>query len=163
MDFTVDVMSPVIVDGARVSSSRIREALGRGDLKQAARWLGRPYGMRGRVVEGARLGRKLGYPTANLRLGRRRAPLGGIFAVRVHGASAEALPAVASLGNRPTVDGQETLLEAHLFDFAGDLYGREIEVEFVEKLRDEERFANVEALVEQMHRDAAAARRILNG
>jgi riboflavin kinase/FMN adenylyltransferase len=162
MGFTVDVVPPVIVDGARVSSSRIREALGRGDLRQAERWLGRPYGMRGRVVEGAHLGRKLGYPTANLRLGRRRAALGGIFAVRVRGAAAEARPAVASLGNRPTVDGQETLLEAHLFDFAADLYGCEIEVEFVEKLRDEERFANVEALVEQMNRDAAAARRILN-
>jgi riboflavin kinase/FMN adenylyltransferase len=161
MGFSVDVVPPVTVDGTRVSSSRIREALARGDLRQAERWLGRPYGMRGRVIEGRHLGRKLGYPTANLRLGRRRAALGGIFAVRVRGPSPEALPAVASLGNRPTVDGVETLLEAHLFDFAGDLYGREIEVEFVEKLREEERFASVEALVEQMNRDAAAARRIL--
>jgi riboflavin kinase/FMN adenylyltransferase len=162
LGFEVDVVAPVAVDGVRVSSSGIREALARGDLRQAERWLGRPYAMSGRVVEGERLGRRLGFPTANLRLERRRPALQGIYAVRVRGISAQALPAVASLGTRPTVNGVVPLLEAHVFDFDGDLYRREIEVEFVAKLRDEERFATLDALVEQMHRDAAAAREILS-
>ncbi len=157
----VDVVPPVTVDGVRVSSSRIREALARGDLRQAQRWLGRPYRMSGRVVEGQRLGRRLGFATANLRLERRRPALEGIFAVRVSGPDFVGWPGVASLGTRPTVHGSEPLLEAHLFDYEGDLYGREIDVEFVEKLRDEERFESLDALVEQMHRDAAAARAIL--
>ncbi|HXS26530.1 MAG TPA: bifunctional riboflavin kinase/FAD synthetase [Steroidobacteraceae bacterium] len=157
----VDVVPPVTIDGVRVSSSRIREALARGDLRQAERWLGRPYRMSGRVVEGQRLGRRLGFATANLRLERRRPALEGIFAVRVRGPRLADWPGVASLGTRPTVDGSEPLLEAHLFDYDGDLYGREIEVEFVEKLRAEERFESLDALVEQMGRDAEAARAIL--
>lgn len=157
----VEIVPPVTIDGERVSSSRIREALARGDLQQAARWLGRPYRMSGRVVEGQRLGRRLGFATANLRLERRRPALEGIFAVRVSGPGFTARPGVASLGTRPTVSGVEPLLEAHVFDYDGDLYGREIEVEFVEKLRDEEKFESLDALVEQMHRDAAAARAIL--
>jgi riboflavin kinase/FMN adenylyltransferase len=118
--------------------------------------------MRGRVVPGQRLGRDLGFPTANLRIERRRAALQGIFAVRVHGVEEAPLLGVASLGTRPTVGGIHTLLEVHVFDFSGDLYGREIEVEFVAKLRDEEHFPTLEALVEQIHRDAAEARRILS-
>ncbi len=161
LGFTVDVVPPVQIDGVRVSSSGIREALARGDLRQTERWLGRPYSMTGRVVHGEHLGRTLGYATANIRIERRRSPLMGIFAIRVHRVSERAMPGVASLGTRPTVGGVERVLEAHLFDFAGDLYGREIEVEFVEKLRDEERFASLDALVEQMHRDAVNARRIL--
>ena len=108
-----------------------------------------------------RLGRRLGYPTANLPLRRRRSPLSGIFAVRVRGIASGALPAVASLGRRPTVGGGAMLLEVHVFDFSADLYGRRIEVEFVAKLRDEARFDTLEALVAQMHRDAEAARTIL--
>jgi riboflavin kinase / FMN adenylyltransferase len=162
MGFSVDVVPPVMLDGERVSSSGVRDALGRGEFEIAKRRLGRPYTMRGRVVSGERLGRDLGFPTANLRIERRKAPLQGIFAVRVHGIAATPLPGVASLGTRPTVGGVHTLLEVHLFDFAADLYGREIEVEFVAKLREEERFARLEALVEQIHRDAAEARRILN-
>lgn len=161
LGFDVDIVPPVTVDGVRVSSSGIREALARGDLELARRWLGRPYSMIGRVVRGDQLGRKLGFATANLRLKRRRSPLSGIFAVRVRGISAEPLPGVASLGTRPTVGGTEPLLEAHVFDFSGDLYGREIEVEFVAKLREEERFGSLDAMIEQIHRDAAAARRIL--
>ncbi len=157
----VDVVPPVTVDGVRVSSSRIREALARGDLEQAARWLGRPYSMIGRVVEGQHLGRQLGFATANLRLDRRKTALAGIFAVNVLGVRSGRMPGVASLGTRPTVNGSEPLLEAHVFDFDGDLYGREIEVEFVARLRDEERFESLDAMVEQMHRDAAAARRAL--
>jgi len=161
LGFTVDIVPPVLVDGERVSSSGIRAALAAGDLKRAERWLGRPYSMRGRVVRGERLGHDLGYPTANLRLERRRAPLAGIFAVRVHGIEAQALSGVASLGTRPTVDGVEPLLETHIFDFSGDLYGREIEVEFVQKLREELRFDSLAALVAQMDQDAAMARSIL--
>ncbi len=166
LGFTVDVVPPVTVEGERVSSSGIRAALARGEFDFAQKWLGRAYSMRGRVVRGNQLGRTLGFPTANLRLERRRAPLAGIFAVRVHGAVhtglAGGLAGVASLGTRPTVDGVETLLEAHVFDFSADLYGLEIEIEFVAKLRDEERFADLDALTGQMNEDAAQARRILN-
>jgi riboflavin kinase/FMN adenylyltransferase len=155
----VEVMQPVMGEGIRVGSGAIRDALAAGDLDLAARLLGRRYSMRGRVVAGDRLGRTLGFPTANLRLARRRTPLNGIFAVRVRGIEPErALPGVASLGSRPTVGGKVPLLETHVFDFAGDLYGREIEVEFSKRLRDELRFDDVETMVAQMHRDAAAAR-----
>jgi riboflavin kinase/FMN adenylyltransferase len=121
--------------------------------------------MRGRVVEGEKLGRQLGYPTANIRMRRHRLPFTGIHAVRVRGVDAAnahtAFAGVSSLGVRPTVGGTEPLLEAHVFDFDGSLYGRELEVEFVAKIRDEEKFADLDALVRQMHRDAAEARRIL--
>jgi riboflavin kinase/FMN adenylyltransferase len=162
LGFEVVVVPPVLIDGERVSSSQIRSALEQGDLARAEHLLGRPYSMIGRVVRGQQLGRDLGFPTANLRLGRKRSALQGIFAVRVKGIGEAPLPGVASLGIRPTVGGTVPVLEAHLFDFAGDLYGREIEVEFVAKLREEECFANLDALVAQMHVDAAQARRILN-
>ena len=112
-------------------------------------------------VQGQQLGRELGYPTANMRLRRIRIPLGGIFAVRVHGIGDDALPGVASLGTRPTVGGAEPLLETHVFDFKGDLYGRELEIEFVARIRDDLRFDDLDALVAQMHRDAREARDIL--
>jgi riboflavin kinase/FMN adenylyltransferase len=161
----VDVMPPVLGCGQRIGSGLIRDALAAGNLSLAAQLLGRPYTMRGRVVGGQRLGRKLGYPTANLRLARRRPPFDGIFAVRARaGTGPEPAPwlgGVASLGTRPTVGGRELLLEVHLFDFAGDLYGRELEVEFVARLRDELRFDDMDAMVEQIHRDAANARAAL--
>lgn len=164
--FEVEVVPPVRIGDSRVSSSDVRRALAAGDLVQAERLLGRPYSMRGRVVGGERLGRTIGFPTANLRLERRRSPLWGIFAVRVRfaagrGRTAETWPAVASLGTRPTVGGVEAVLEVHLFDFSGELYGCELEVEFVAKLREEERFDSLEAMVGQMQRDAHAARRLL--
>ncbi|MBS0365654.1 MAG: bifunctional riboflavin kinase/FAD synthetase [Proteobacteria bacterium] len=163
LGFTVEVQAPVLKGGERVSSSAIRSALAEADFARAARALGRRWSMRGRVIAGKRLGRTLGFPTANVPLERRRSPVAGIFAVRVHGATAAPRAAVASLGTRPTLGGGgEALLEAYLFDFEGDLYGREIEVEFVAKLRDEERFATLGELSAQMHRDAAAARRILD-
>lgn len=162
LGFEVEVLPPVTLEGERISSSGVRAALACGEFARAARSLGRPWSMRGRVVEGRRLGRDLGFPTANLALERRRSPVGGIFAVRVRGVGSAALAGVASLGTRPTVDGTQALLEAHVFDFSGDLYGREIEVEFVAKLRDEQCFATLEALTAQMHCDAAQARRILN-
>jgi riboflavin kinase/FMN adenylyltransferase len=159
--FTVEQIPPYLLEGVRVSSTVVRERLERGDYGGAARLLGRGYSMRGRVVRGEQLGRKLGFPTANLRLQRRKPPLSGISAVRAHGIAAHALPGVASLGTRPTVGGVEPLLEVHLFDFTGDLYGRAIEVEFVAKLRDEAKFDSLDALIAQMQRDAAQARALL--
>jgi riboflavin kinase/FMN adenylyltransferase len=161
LGFEVEVLAPVTLDGERISSSGVRAALARGDFERARRWLGRPWSMRGRVMPGKGLGRELGFPTANLPLERRRAPVAGIFAVRVHGVASAALPGVASLGTRPTIGGVEALLEAHLFDYCADLYGREIEVEFAAKLRDEAFFMTLEALAAQVRRDAADARRIL--
>jgi riboflavin kinase / FMN adenylyltransferase len=163
LGITVEVVPPVLSAGVRVGSGVIRTALAAGDLHAAAQLLGRPYSMRGRVIRGEQLGRTLGYPTANLRLARRQTPMNGIFAVWVRGvgkgfAPTVGLPGVASLGTRPTVGGRTQLLETHLFDFAGDLYGREIEVEFVARLRDELKFASVDAMLVQMHADAAAAR-----
>jgi riboflavin kinase/FMN adenylyltransferase len=159
--FSVEEVGQFLVDGERVSSSLVREALNRGDLDRATRLLGRPYRMAGRVRLGKRLGRQLGYPTANLALHRKVVPLWGIFAVRASGAGLVDHPAVASLGTRPTVDGTDPLLEVHLFDWDGDLYGRYLNVDFVARLRDEQKFASLDALVEQMHRDAAAARAVL--
>jgi riboflavin kinase / FMN adenylyltransferase len=119
--------------------------------------------MTGRVVEGRRLGRTLGFPTANLRPRRRVLPVTGVFAVRVRGVGPEPWPAVANLGTRPTVEGTEPLLEVHLFDFSGELYGQRITVEFVARLRDEQRFDDIQSLTAQMRRDAELARRILAG
>jgi len=159
--FTALSIESVAFDGERVSASRIRDDLAAGDLAGAARLLGRPYIIEGRVVRGAQLGRKLGYPTANIRLGGRMPALSGIFATRVHGVGALPRASVASLGTRPTVHGTEPLLEAHLFDFNGDLYGQRIGVEFVHKLRDERAFADLPALVAQMDIDARRAREML--
>lgn len=164
LGFGVEVMDDVLVDGERTSSSGIRRHLAAGEFDAAARLLGRRFAIGGHVVRGQQLGRKLGYPTANIRLGRRTSPVDGIFAVRVHGIGDRAWPAVASLGVRPTVDGGgEPLLEAHLFDFDGDLYGRRIEVEFEQKLRDELKFDDLDAMVRQIDRDAEQARAILAG
>jgi riboflavin kinase/FMN adenylyltransferase len=163
--FMLELVPSVCVDGTRVSSSGVRAALAAGDFHAARDLLGRAYEMRGRVVQGQRLGRKLGYPTANIRMRRRKLPFSGIFAVRVRGVDAAnpqaARAGVASLGFRPTIGGTEPLLEAHVFDFDGSLYGRELDVEFVAKIRDEEKFASLDALVQQMHRDATEARRLL--
>lgn len=160
--FTVEQVSSVRVAGQRVSSTAIRAALQAGRLEQAAELLGRCYSMTGRVVRGSRLGHQLGFPTANVNLQRRSSPLHGIFAVRVQGLPEGALNGVASLGSRPTVavDGKP-LLEVHIFDFDRPIYGTYISVEFVAKLRDEERFPDLESMTEQMHRDAARARQIL--
>jgi riboflavin kinase/FMN adenylyltransferase len=159
--FSVAAAPTFVLDGERVSSTAVRRALASGDLQHASTLLGRPYRICGRVIGGQRLGRTLGYPTANLRPGRRVCPVHGIFAVRVSGAGADALPGVASLGTRPTVGGEELLLEVHLFDFDAELYGRRLEVEFIARLRDEEHFPSMEALAAQMRRDEAQAREIL--
>jgi riboflavin kinase/FMN adenylyltransferase len=159
--FEVEQVAPFVADGVRVSSTAVRERLQDGDCAAAARLLGRRYRMLGRVVHGAGLGRTLGFPTANLRLMRRKSPLWGILAVRVYGIEAEALEGVASLGTRPTVHGVEPLLEVNVFDFDGDLYGRAIEVEFIAKLRDEVKFDSLADMMAQMRLDAAQAREAL--
>ncbi|HTL14849.1 MAG TPA: bifunctional riboflavin kinase/FAD synthetase [Thermomonas sp.] len=163
LGFTAHAVEPVLLDGERVSSTGIRAALAAGDFARATRLLGRPYAVGGHVVRGRQLGRTLGYPTANLRYGGKTPALRGIYATRVHGVGDAPWPSVSSFGTRPTVDGVEPLLEAHLFDFAGDLYGRRIEVEFVARLRDEEKFPDLPTLVAQMRRDDAQARAILAG
>jgi riboflavin kinase / FMN adenylyltransferase len=164
--FALELVPSVCIDDMRVSSSNVRAALAAGEFARARDLLGRVYSMRGRVVYGNQLGRKLGFPTANIRMRRRKLPLTGIFAVRVRGVDAEnthtARDAVASLGFRPTVDGTEPLLEVHVFDWSGSLYGRELDVEFVAKIRDEEKFETLDALVARMHVDAAEARRLLS-
>ena len=160
--FGVEQIAPFVFDGVRVSSTAVRERLELADYSGAARLLGHPYRMLGRVVPGRRLGRTLGFPTANLQLMRRKSPVWGILAVWVRGIAARPLPGVASLGTRPTVNGVEPLLEVHVFDFSGDLYGRSIEVEFVAKLRDEVKFDSLDALVVQMKLDDARARDLLS-
>jgi riboflavin kinase / FMN adenylyltransferase len=160
--FGVEQIEPFVVDQVRVSSTAVRERLAISDYAGAARLLGRPYRMLGRVVHGRELGHTLGFPTANLRLMRRKPAVRGVLAVRVLGINSEPLPAVASLGTRPTVDGTDMLLEVHVFDFVGDLYGQEIEVEFVAKLRDEVKFDSLDAMMLQMKIDAAQARDLLS-
>ena len=161
LGFAAHEIAPVHLHGERISSTRIRELLVAGNFDHAADLLGRPYAIDGRVVRGKQLGRTLGFPTANLRFPHTPA-LSGIYATWVHGVFEQPWPSVSSFGTRPTVAGVEPLLEAHLFDYHGDLYGRHINVEFVAKLRDEEKFDGLPALTEQMHRDAEQARRILS-
>jgi len=159
--FSVEQVGSITGEGVRVSSTAVREALAAGDMQRAARLLGRDYSMAGKVVRGRRLGRQLGMPTANVNLHRRQSPVTGIFAVRVAGLGPGSLPGVASVGTRPTVEGTEPLLEVHIFDFEQEIYGRNIEVQFVARLRDEQKFADLGSLQRQMHQDAAAARSIL--
>jgi len=159
LGFEVAAMPAVVADGERISSTRVREALARGAFDEAARLLGRPYAICGRVVHGAKRGRGLGFPTANVRLARPKPALGGIFAVRCFGAATRGLEGVASLGINPAVkDGGPATLEAYLFDFSGDLYARRLTIEFVKKLRDEADFASLDALRGQIQRDCDAAR-----
>ncbi|WP_306603806.1 bifunctional riboflavin kinase/FAD synthetase [Azonexus sp.] len=156
--FVVEAMGSVTVDGERVSSSGVRRALAVGDMELAARLLGRPYMIDGQVSHGQKLGRQLGFATANLRIKHNPLPMAGVFAVEVAGLADKPLPGVANLGIRPTVGGTRPLLEVHLFDFDRDIYGAHISVRFVHKLRDEQRFPNFDALKAQIAADAAAAR-----
>lgn len=161
--FAVEAVPMVLVDGERVSSTRIRQAVRDGALDSAARMLGRPYTLAGTVIHGRKLAHQLGFPTANLDPGTALAPPDGVWAVRVSGGGLHAHPGVANLGLRPTVDGSTRVLEVHLFDFSGDLYGRELEVGFVRFLRPEIRFAALDPLREQIAADARQARQWLEG
>jgi riboflavin kinase / FMN adenylyltransferase len=159
--FDVHQIPSVVVEGERVSSTAIREALWSGDLERAGRLLGRHYSMSGKVVRGDNLGKQLGFPTANVDLRRRQSPVMGIFAARVRGLGRKPLDAVASVGTRPTFGGTKPLLEVHIFDFDRGIYGSYIHVDFIARLRSEEKFANEQELIEQMHRDAARAKELL--
>lgn len=157
--FGVETIDSVLVHGERVSSSGVREALAAGDMSRATRLLGRPYGIDGRVVHGQKLGRQIGFATANIRVKHDPLPLSGVFAVEVAGLGPRPWPGVANLGMRPTVGGAtRPLLEVHLFDFAGDIYGKHLSVQFMHKLRSEKKFANFDELRAQIARDAEAAR-----
>ncbi|MGD8832658.1 MAG: bifunctional riboflavin kinase/FAD synthetase [Pseudomonadales bacterium] len=158
--FGVSHLGTLTFEHERISSNRIREALAEGKFPLAEQLLGHPYFIMGRVVYGRQLGRQLGVPTANIRLQRYRAALEGTYAVRIKGLEEE-YDGVANIGIRPTVDGKEPLLEVHLFDFSGDLYGRLLTVEFVAKIRDEQKFDGLDALKAQIHADIVEARRLL--
>jgi riboflavin kinase/FMN adenylyltransferase len=158
--FGVEVVPPLQVDGERVSSTAVRQHLSAGDLPGAARLLGRPYTLHGRVSHGDARGRTIGFPTLNLPLHRKAVSLRGVFAVRVAGLGPAPLPAVANLGWRPTVNGTYPLLEVHVLDFSGDVYGRQVQVEFVQRLRDERRFDSLGALRRQIDDDVRAARAV---
>ncbi|NVK43008.1 MAG: bifunctional riboflavin kinase/FAD synthetase [Oceanospirillaceae bacterium] len=160
--FSVEHMKTYLLDGERVSSTRVREALQANELDLAERLLGWRYRICGRVMHGQKLGRTLGVPTANVRMHRFAAPLRGVYAVRVSRAGDDTrYPGVANIGMRPTVHGTQPVLEAHLFDFKGDLYGQLLSVEFVAFVRDERRFEGLEQLKQQIQQDIDAARALL--
>ena len=156
--FSVEIIPPILTNGERVSSTRLRTALAKGDHAQVFQYLSYPYSMSGRVARGDQRGRQWGFPTANIYLHRALTPLQGVYTVLVQGLGAESLPGVANIGVRPTVDGTRTLLEVHLLDFEQNIYGKQVKVEFCEKLRDELKFENVELLRAQIAQDVAAAR-----
>lgn len=162
MGFTAEAVAPVALNGETVSSSRIRDALRAGDTATATRLLTRPFAIRGVVRHGDKVGRTIGYPTANLDLGNYLRPAYGIYAVRGRLDDGTMLDGAANLGIRPTFDPPKELLEPYFFDFSGDLYGREIEVELVEYLRPEARFDSLAALTRQMEADCARARDFLS-
>ncbi|MCD8548896.1 MAG: bifunctional riboflavin kinase/FAD synthetase [Aeromonadaceae bacterium] len=155
--FAVVSTQSFCVDAQRVSSTLVREALGEGNLTQVQRMLGEPYTLSGRVAHGDKLGRTIGFPTANVHLKRRRVPVSGVYAVEVL-FSGQLHHGVANVGVRPTVHGTRPQLEVHLFDFAGNLYGRQIQVRLCHKLRDEQKFESFAALQQQIERDAQVAR-----
>jgi riboflavin kinase / FMN adenylyltransferase len=163
LEYSVEQVASVMVEGIRVSSTAIRDALAAGNVARATALLGRPYRMSGRVVRGRRVGRSLGYATANVDLRRRQSAVAGIYAVRVHGLPDGPVDGVASIGTRPTFDLTKPLLEVHLFDFDRDIYGKYIHVDFMEHLRGEEKFASVDDLVAQMRIDEENARLALAG
>jgi riboflavin kinase / FMN adenylyltransferase len=156
-----EAVSPVMIDGLRVSSGRVREALIAGDTATATQLLSRDFAIEGIVQRGDARGRELGYPTANLTLGDYQRPKYGIYAVRTKLADGTEHPGVASLGIRPTFDPPTELLETHLLNFAGDLYGQKIEVSLHAYIREEKRFDEIEALIAHMREDEAKARHLL--
>ena len=161
--FEVRAAGTYIVDGERVSSSLVRDRLAAGDIDGARRLLGRHYAMEGRVVRGERRGRTIGYPTLNIEPQRLKSAVHGIFAARVHGLGERPLAGMAYVGTRPVVNGDRVLLEAHLFDFDGDCYGRHVQVEFVRKLREDRPFESLAALAAQLRIDETDARLALAG
>ncbi|MDX8385240.1 MAG: bifunctional riboflavin kinase/FAD synthetase [Gallionella sp.] len=160
LGFKVQVMHSVVHDGVRVSSTAVRGALAAGQMKTAQQYLGRHYSISGKVVYGDGLGKKIGYPTANIQFKHNRAPLNGIYVVQTHAENLGVLQGVASLGVRPTVkqDGKP-VLEVHLFEFSKQIYGKHLRVEFLQKLREEKKFSNVETLTQQIAMDVEQAKK----
>lgn len=161
--FSVEAMPSVTIDNQRISSTAIRQALATGDLNMAEELLGRPYSISGRVIDGDKLGKQIGFPTANIQLKYNHPPLSGIFVVAVRGAiqssPATILPGVASLGVRPTIHKNgKPVLEVHLFDFSQDIYGQHLQVDFLHKLRDEEKYADIDTLIVQIKKDVLQAK-----
>ena len=158
--YEVESMATVELDGARVSSTAVRDALAAGDVEKAERLLGRPYSISGRVIGGDRLGRRLGFPTANVQMKHNRPPLTGIFAVQFVRADGRPLQGVASLGVRPTVkaQGSAPVLEVYIFDFKEEIYGELVRVDFLHKFRDEAKYVDLDTLKAQIARDVADTR-----
>ncbi len=146
-----------LLSGQRIGSSRVRDAVERGNFVLASQLLMRPFTLSGRIIRGEQRGRLLGFPTANISLHRLILPLTGVFVVRVHGVGKKPLHGVANCGIRPTVDGLKKLLEVHLLDFYKNIYGCKLEIEFLERIRDERKFASLEALKEQITKDVSFA------
>jgi riboflavin kinase/FMN adenylyltransferase len=157
--FVVEAMHTVDFGGIRVSSSAVREALASGNIEHAEELLGRAFVIAGRVMDGKKIGRTIGFPTANIQVRRKRLPLSGVFAVTVSGIDAQPWPGAANIGVRPTVDaGMKPVLEVHLLDFNRDIYGAHVDVNFLHKLRNEEKFDSLDALKAQIARDVADVR-----
>ena len=156
--FKLEAVPPVMHDGERISSTRIRQAIRDGNFEAAEQMLGRPYSVAGTVVTGKKLGRTLGFPTANLATGEAQLPPDGVWAVQALLPDGRKLDGVANLGMRPTVEGSTRALEVHLFDFSGDLYGKELDVRFLKYLRGEFKFPSLDALRIQIQRDTDEAR-----
>ncbi len=155
-NFEVSDTDTYVIEHQRVSSTRIRALLQRGELAQAAQLLGRPYAICGRVAHGDKRGRTLGFPTANVHLHRKATPLSGVYVVKVHGITEKPWPGMANVGNRPTVGGQRAQLEVHLLDFRGDIYGHYVQVDFLAFLRPEKHFASLDALRHHLAQDLHA-------
>ena len=149
----------LLIDGARVSSTRIRESIQIDDFEKAAQLLGRPYSLGGKIAHGKKLGRELGYPTINIKMGDNTLIVKGIFAVIVKGIDNRVLQGVASIGTRPTVDGVDTILEVFILDFDQDVYGQSVEVEFLYKIRDEQKFESLHELGINIETDVILAKR----
>jgi riboflavin kinase/FMN adenylyltransferase len=161
--FEVESLPTVSVENKRASSTAVREALAAGDMQHARELLGRPYSISGHVMHGDKLGRQIGFPTANIQLQHNRPPLSGIFAVEVYGLNGSPLQGVASLGTRPTVhENGNPALEVFIFDFRDDLYGRRLRVDFLKKLRDEEKYPDLDSLIAQINRDVENAKHFFN-
>jgi len=158
--FTVEAMHSVLFDGIRVSSTAVRATLAAGHMRAATRFLDRPYSISGRVVHGDKIGRQIGFPTANVQMKHNRPPLSGIFVVRVTGDHIPPLHGAASLGVRPTVHAHgRAVLEIHLLDFAQEIYGQHLCVEFLHKLRNEEKFPDMQSLTQQIALDVENTRK----
>ena len=156
--FRVDETETLMQDGERVSSTRVRDCIQQEDFKRAAALLGRPYSLSGRIAHGQKLGRQLGYPTINIKMGDKTLIVKGIFAVRVKGIDNQPLRGVASIGTRPTVNGVDTILEVYILDFNRDVYGYRVEVEFLHKIRNEEKFDSLDELTAHIAQDTAKAK-----